>query len=142
GALAGPGITRNITFLASVALLAALGFDLVFSWLREGRAKSAVRLASFALLALAGFSLLRDALVFGPTRFHNYGLGGLQWGAQAIYRDLIPRYLPSNPLANVFISHVWSNNPDVFPRFFGWFDRHRVYFLSIDQVNDGGILPE
>ncbi len=141
GALAAPGITRNLVFLAVVAVFATLGFDWVLQFVRSVRANQFLRVTSFGLLSCAGLVLLHDAFTFGPTRFRNYGLGGLQWGSQAVFRDLIPRYLPSYPTANIFVSHTWANSPEVFPKFFGWYDQHRVNYLSLDQVISGAILP-
>jgi hypothetical protein len=137
-----PGITRNIVFFAAVALFATLGFDWLAGFVRTARWKRTLRAASFVLLAAGGTMTLQESLQAGPTHYRNYSLAGMQWGAQAVFRDLIPPYLRSDPEANIFISHIWANNPEVFPRFFGWFDPRRIYFASLASMAEGEILPK
>ncbi len=141
GGLASGGITRNLAFLVSAAVFIALAFDWLMGQIHTIVARELVRLSSFGLLSAAGFFLLFDALTFGPIQVPAYDLYGLQYGSQAVFRDLIPRYLKSNPEANIFMSHTWSNSPEVFPKFFGWNDRRRAYFLSLEDIELGSFLP-
>jgi hypothetical protein len=104
--------------------------------------KNTLRASAFLLLSASSVLTLREALAAGPTHFRDYMLGGMQWGSQKVFRDVLPRYLRSDPEANIFISHIWANNPEVFPRFFGWFDFRRVYFAALDSYLDGSTLPK
>lgn len=141
GAVVAPGITRNLAFMAVFTLIAALGFDWLTRMVRSRAGLLTLRYGCMLTLLAAGVALLADVLTFGPSQSRDYGLYGLQWGAQRVHRDTIPRYLDAHPEAMVFISSVWANNQDVYPRFFGWYNRRRVYFCEQSAIRDGGILP-
>ena len=141
GALAMHGVTRNLGFLVSMAMFMALAFDWLAGFVRTAAWKYVLQWGAAGVMAAGGFVLLANALMFGPTQTRIYDLFGMQWGAQAVFRDLIPRQMRTHPTANVFISHVWANNAEVFPRFFGWSDFRRVYFFRLEDVVVGGVLP-
>ncbi len=71
----------------------------------------------FAVLAVANFAMLRDALVNGPTWYHDYGMGGLQYGASQLF-PAIQDYLREHPETRMIISPDWANGTDVVARFF------------------------
>ncbi len=141
-ALVAPGITRMLTFVVPFALAASLGFDWLVGRVRSTGIQRGLRIASFGLLATSTVGLLQGALIEGPTFPKNYGLYGIQWGSKKIFRDLLPRYLKSDPAANIFISHSSFNGPDEFPRFFGWMNERRVLFSVLDDYAAGNLLPE
>ncbi|MDQ2871453.1 MAG: hypothetical protein M3S32_11955, partial [Acidobacteriota bacterium] len=74
--------------------------------------------------------LTRDAVVDGPTWFHDYGLYGMQWGAPQIF-DEIRREMPLHR-APFLLSSAWSNNPREFvPFFLPVSDQPRVQIADI-----------
>lgn len=140
GALVGIGITRLLSMVIPAALLAALCLDWALDWLerriwpaaapagdllpaspRQASPRAAVwlSLALFAGLAAANLFMLRDVLVNGPFWYRDYGLGGLQYGAQPLF-DEVRRILRSDPETIIQLSPNWTNGADVVARFFLW----------------------
>ncbi|MGH2521675.1 MAG: glycosyltransferase family 39 protein, partial [Anaerolineales bacterium] len=118
GVLAEVGITRVLVFVIPVALLTALGLEMFWEWLpRQWTTAAAPALGAFALLSVVNFGMLRDALVNGPTWYHDYGLGGMQYGAQQVYAE-IKDYLRESPQTEVILTPVWTNGADYLQRFF------------------------
>lgn len=74
-------------------------------------------LALMLLLLIVNFAMLRTAVIDAPTWYKDYGLYGTQYGARQIFEALVPRLLNSGD-QKVFISSVWANGADIFPRFF------------------------
>ena len=74
-------------------------------------------LAVFALLTLMSLAMLRDALTNGPFWYDDYGMGGLQYGAQQVFRA-VERYAAANPGKTIIFSPNWANGTDVVARFF------------------------
>ncbi len=141
-ALVEPGITRVLSFVIPFALSAALGFDWLLRAIPTGSIWLTARWFAAALLALAALGLWAEAITVTPLHWNKYGLNGQQWGAQAVFRELLPRYLKSDPGANLIVTHMTFNSPEVFPKFFGWMNDLRVTFASLDQICAGDTLPE
>ena len=131
-ALSGPGVTRSLMFVLPAAIFMTLGVELLLSWVGRvfGRDKapkdagaSPAWLPRFASVVLAGIlsiasiSMLRDALTNGPLWFRDYGLYGVQWGAQRVFGELSQR-LKQNPGDVYLLSPSWANGSDIFLRFF------------------------
>ena len=117
GALAGLAITRTLAMIVPAALLTCLGLEQVYSWARQRVNYKLTALASCVVLSLMSLSLLRSALVDGPTWFTDYGLGGMQYGAEQLF-TLIPQKLQQSSDGRVFLTPSWSNGTDVYPDFF------------------------
>lgn len=62
--------------------------------------------------------MLRTALVDGPFWFHDYGLYGIQYGAEQLFVDTIPGLLEKYPQANIQVTSTWANGADEFIRYF------------------------
>ncbi|HTD51975.1 MAG TPA: hypothetical protein VK780_03030, partial [Thermoanaerobaculia bacterium] len=136
GAFAHQQILRVLPMTVCVALLAALGVDQLFRWIPSVwhlRAAAAVVLALG--LALAPVRLTADALTNGPKWYTDYGLYGLQWGAQQVMAE-IRRQLSRSKDTVILLSSTWSNNPIEFPRFFLTpQEQARVRFGDIYEFN-------
>jgi hypothetical protein len=61
--------------------------------------------------------MLTDALINGPTWYHDYGLSGMQYGAKQVFTRAaeIARF---DPNTTVLVSSTWANGTDVLMRFF------------------------
>lgn len=140
-ALVSPMVTRLLAVTVPFALCAALGFGFLMDRF-AGRWLVSLRVFVLVGLSLAGAFLVRDALRKPRAKGIDYGLYGYQWGAQAVYRDLIPVYLQTDPAANIIITHITYNSPEVFPAFFGWMNQNRVIFASLADIETGETLPE
>ncbi|HSE62499.1 MAG TPA: hypothetical protein VLG15_02715 [Thermoanaerobaculia bacterium] len=114
--LTATGITRALSFVVPVAILAMVGTDTIFRLIRPPKARVAAALLVFALPAFAAMSMLRDALVNGPYWYRDYAWGQ-QWGARQIF-DVVRGYLKRDPKVLVKLTSEWANGADTFPRFF------------------------
>ncbi len=125
--LVGVGITRVLPLVITTALLAGLGLNAILSWissrLEKWRPASAIpfaliSLATFAVLAWASIGMLQDALANGPLWFRDYGLYGMQYGAQQLFGEAVPAELAADPNVKVMVSSTWANGTDEFTAFF------------------------
>jgi hypothetical protein len=140
-ALVGPMVTRMLAMVVPVSLCAALGWEYLVHRITDTRWVGFMRVLVMGGLLLAGGLLVRAALRKPANEGTNYGLYGLQWGAQAIFRDMIPRYLKTDGGANIILSSSEFNSPAIFPDFFGWSDPRRITFSGFDQIAAGTTLP-
>ena len=119
GALVEVGITRALIMVIPIALLTAIGTSAVLDWL-EHRWKTARLVASplvFLLLTVFNFTMLRDAVINGPLWYRDYGLGGMQYGAQQVF-GTVKQLLKDNPGLKIMLSPSWANGTDTIARFF------------------------
>lgn len=77
---------------------------------------------SLSSLLLAGV-VYSAVILTGEIRnaslwYSDYGISGLQWGAQAMFRDAIPRLLNEDPNITIVPSNCWANGAESFPEFF------------------------
>jgi hypothetical protein len=78
------------------------------------------------------FSMLRTALVDGPTWYSDYGLGGMQYGAEQLFATL-PEELAKLPDTHMHVSPNWANNPNAFSQFFlNEEQRNRIDMINVD----------
>lgn len=138
GALVQVSITRLLVMVIPASLLAGLGVSTLLTWLERWRNwRGLYSLLLFGLLALANTNMLRNALVNGPTWYTNYGLGGMQYGAQQLFSE-VNRYTAQNPEKTVVISTSWANGADVLATFFLNTEttRRSIRLGSIEQFID------
>ena len=85
-----------------------------------------------ALLTIMSFSMLRTALADGPTWYNDYGLGGMQYGAEQLF-STIPEELAKSPETHLHVSPNWANNPNTFLLFFlNEQQRDRIDMMNVD----------
>ncbi len=118
-ALVGRGITRMLALVIPAAVLSAMGLEALLEWLsRRARLRRSVLLTgTFALLAGFNFWLLRDALVNGPLWETDYGLGGMQYGAQQLF-DAVRQTVAEDPGRKIVLSPSWANGTNNLVLFF------------------------
>jgi 4-amino-4-deoxy-L-arabinose transferase-like glycosyltransferase len=140
-ALTSPGVTRSLMFVLPAALFITLGIELVLVWLtrflggKQHEANPAwltpvASIALCAMLSAATLGMLRDALANGPLWYSDYGLYGVQWGAQRIFAEVKQR-LKQNPDDIYLLTPNWANGTDVFLRFFVP-NEPRVHMQTVD----------
>lgn len=118
GALAEIGITRVLVFVIPATLLTALGVNWALGWLERWRIpQRAIAPTLFVVLAAVNLFMLRDALANAPTWYHDYGLGGMQYGARQLFAA-VQTYLERNPSTKMIVSPSWANGTDILARFF------------------------
>lgn len=112
------GITRAMFFIVPVTMFTVIGVSASVEWLGKRRLPSrGMAIGLFLILGLVNFGMLRDSLVNGPTWYHDYGLGGLQYGARQVFSE-IQKDLKDSPDTHVVLSPSWANGADILARFF------------------------
>jgi hypothetical protein len=118
-ALVALGITRALVMVIPLALLSALGLSALLQWLEDRwrTPRMAVLIPLFLFLTYYNVFMLRDALVNGPVWYKNYGLAGMQYGANQLF-PAIDAYLQKDPDTQFIVSPSWANGTDTIARFF------------------------
>jgi hypothetical protein len=112
------GITRALVFVIPATLLIALGINQTLAWLEKRRfPRRILAISLFAILTTVNLLILKDILDNAPTWYQDYGLGGLQYGAQQLFPE-IEEYLESDAETKIILSPTWANGTDVVARFF------------------------
>ncbi|HEY44798.1 MAG TPA: glycosyltransferase family 39 protein [Anaerolineae bacterium] len=117
GSIVGIGITRVLSFVIPAAILTALGLESVARWIDRRLTYSATAIVLFVLLSYANVSMLQDALLNGPTWYHDYELGGMQYGARQVFAE-VEDFVQQDPESRVFISPTWANGAHILQQFF------------------------
>lgn len=136
------GITRVLVFVIPAAILITLGINQTLTWLEKVRLpRRASAIALFVLLTVVNLSMLKEVLLKASTWYDDYGLGGLQYGAQQIF-PRIEMYLAADPEVDIILSPTWANGTDTVARFFlddplpiklGSIDGHMIQRLPLDS---------
>ncbi len=118
-ALVALGITRALFMVIPLALFSALGLMVALQWLEKHWRVPRLVLVLPVFLVMAGFNgyMLNDALVNGPLWFSDYGLNGMQYGAQQLFGE-IKEYLAQKPQTHLIVSPAWANGTDTVARYF------------------------
>ena len=103
GVLVGVGITRVLSLVIPFALLSGLALIWIYERVRERANAFLLAIATFFLLAGIQVGMLADALIRGPEYTDEYGMIGLQWGAQEVFGE-IKHLQEHNPDLRVFLS--------------------------------------
>jgi hypothetical protein len=133
-ALVGIAVTRALAMVVPATLLACLGLDQALAWVRKRAPRVGAPLVAgcAVLLTIMSFGMLRTALVDGPTWYSDYGLGGMQYGAEQLFGTL-PEELAKSPDTRIHVSPNWANNPNTFlPFFLNEEQRNRVDMINVD----------
>ncbi len=112
------GIPRVLAFVVPASILAGLGLNWALGVLEKYINYRVLSVTALVVLAVANFSLFRIALTQGPLWFSDYGLYGMQYGAQQLFEGTIPGYLAQHPGSQLIISPNWANATDRFLDFF------------------------
>lgn len=118
--ISGISSNRVLAMCLPLAAAAAAGWTLLSRPVRSPAGRSVLRWGGGGLLLLVGWSIQLDARALGALQTRLHGLYGMQWGAQAIYRDTLPELARRHPSANLIVTHTWGNNTDVFLPYFGF----------------------
>jgi len=130
GILVATLILRVLIMVIPAALLTSLGLIAVLSWLTKRVAYRPLALGVFAIVGAFNLFMLFDALTNGPTWYTNYGLYGLQYGAQQVF-GAVREELERTPQTRVMVSPNWANATNTLQWFFAP-DDNRVRMVNID----------
>jgi hypothetical protein len=127
-------VLRTIWMIIPITIITAYGLTTLLEKL-ESKRISYLMLSVSLCLILSGINLYmwRDAVVNGPRWYSDYGLYGLQYGAQQVFGDVIPKLLDENPSSQVVVTPTWANGTDNFMRFFLTPEQQRR--VRLDSVN-------
>lgn len=115
--LVGVGIMRVFYYIVPATMLITIGADWFVELLRKRVGYVVLSSGLCFLFSFFSLRMLTSALVEGPRWFNNYGLYGMQYGADAFF-GAIREVLAENAQARVLFSCVWANGIEQFPPFF------------------------
>lgn len=115
--LVGLHILRILALVVPIIVLTSLGLDALIERLPRRIPRAPLELTLALLLAVQSATLLVSSLRNGPTWFNDYGLYGMQWGAEPLFTG-IREELERNPSSTFRVSSSWANNPNEFVPFF------------------------
>jgi hypothetical protein len=166
-ALVGIGITRILVFIVPATLLMGLGLSQCLVWLERllvklqerwklparlgeaGQLRAWISVGLALVLIFANTAMLRDALTNGPTWYQDYTLGGMQYGAQQLFRA-VQDYLQEHSGREIIVSPSWTNGADVVKDFFlpahlpvrmGSVDGHIFQYLPLEEQTVFVMIP-
>jgi hypothetical protein len=151
GAMVEIGITRVLAFIIPATLLIALGINHLMIWL-EGKnlPHSSLAASLFVALTLTNLFMLRDVMHNADTWYQDYGLGGMQYGAQQVFPK-IGEILEDTPETEIILSPNWANGTNVLAKFFlgddlpiqiGSIDGHISHLKPLDRDTLFVMIPE
>lgn len=115
------GVTRVLVTVVPVVITAGLGLQWLIDWLEKKVLKQwkPMMLPRFIFLLLVAFNcyMLWDALTNGPTWTTDYGMHGMQWGAQQVFAQ-VEEFRDEDPGVHIDLSPNWANNYNELERFF------------------------
>ena len=111
------GFTRALAMVIPATVLTVIGISVLIerlplSWQRL------LSILSGGVLVMSSLTMTQTALLAGPLWFRDYGLNGMQYGAQTLFGEVIPTLLERDPHIIARVSPTWANNPNSFADFF------------------------
>jgi hypothetical protein len=110
-------VQRMFYMVAPAIVIMTIGVNFCYHYCRHRAVKTALQVSMLLLLAFQTRDLTKEFLGAG-TWYDDYTLGGLQWGAKALFAEAIPKVLSEYPQATITPSGEWANGADIFPLFF------------------------
>ncbi len=118
GALLKTEVTRALVAVLSYGWLILLGLEAGADWLDSKRFRRGWITAVLVLLLGGGqIYMLADALTRGPLWWQDYGISGIQYGPNQVFREALA-YSQEHPETKVYISGGWIFQADSLQRFF------------------------
>jgi hypothetical protein len=118
GALLKTEVTRALVAILSYGWLILLGLEAGADWLEGKRFRRGWITAALVVLLGGGqIYMLVDALSRGPTWWSDYGISGIQYGSNQVFREALA-YSQEHPETKVYISGGWIFQADALKRFF------------------------
>ncbi len=117
-ALIGIQVTRVIAVILPYALLIMLGMEAGANWLERHRVRAGWIMAGIVtIFSIGQVSMLVDSLTRGPLWWSDYGISGIQWGSNQVFKEALD-YSNANPNTKVYISGGWTFKADGLLLFF------------------------
>jgi hypothetical protein len=129
--IVGIGITRVMGLLVPITIFTAFGLEWIGDRIRNRFSPPTYAGLAFTILALVNIGLLRTSLTAGPTWFTDYGLNGMQYGAQQVYTTAW-ELVQDHPGIKISVTPTWANGADILKRFFIP-DNAPIYMANADQ---------
>lgn len=144
-------ITRALVMVVPAALQISLGVITCLIWLEKKRlSRRLMSVGLFGILAALNVWMITDALSNGPTWYPDYGLNGMQYGGEQIFRA-IKQYKADYPEKELIVSPSWANGTDYLARFFmgdplpvrlGSIDEYFLNHLDLDKNKVFVMIPD
>lgn len=117
GALVENFVTRSLFIVIPVTFFTTIGMIKTLSIQRNREWQSLSAIILFIMLGFGNCMMLGHVLSDSALWFNDYGLYGMQYGAQQVF-STVNDYLVENPELEAVVSHKWLNGPDMVMRFF------------------------
>jgi hypothetical protein len=118
GALLATKIARELMIVLPLVVMTTIGFVLALEWLeRRSISRTFLSLASATLFAGITLFMMFDAIRHGPTWFRDYGLGGLQYGANQVFPEAL-EFSKENPTTRIYLTGGWCWSADAVSQFY------------------------
>jgi hypothetical protein len=129
-AMVGLTVHRALVILIPVVFFAFIPLQGVYSWLCKRRYIREGMVSFFLVVAFTAgaITMTVDSIRNGSTWYNDYGMSGLQYGAQQVYRAA-ENYQAKHPDKTIFISPNWTFQSEVV----------REFFTQNPQVKMGGV---
>jgi hypothetical protein len=134
-ALIGIQVTRVLMEIIPYAFLIMLGLEAGADFLENHRVRrSWITLGIVVVFSFGQISLLYDSLTRGPLWWNDYGISGIQWGSNQVFKEAL-NYSAEHPDTTIYISGGWTFKADGLLLFFVPKDSP-VFMGSPDQMPD------
>ncbi|MEN6435480.1 MAG: hypothetical protein ABFD58_06650 [Anaerolineaceae bacterium] len=132
-AMIGLTVHRALAIMVPIVLLAFIPFQYIYSWLCKKRNIREGMVSFFLAVAFTTGAIIMtvDAIRNGPTWFDNYGISGMQYGAQQVYQAA-EKYQAMYPDKTIFITPNWTFQSEVVREFFT--QNSKVKMGGVDSV--------
>jgi hypothetical protein len=110
-------VQRMFYLVAPAIVMMTLGITVCYRYLRDRVVKSVIQTILIVVLLFQVAVLTKEFLGAGLW-YRMYTLGGLQWGAKALFAEAVPKLLSEEPQVMIIPSGEWANGADTFPPFF------------------------
>ncbi|MCG8351049.1 MAG: glycosyltransferase family 39 protein [Chloroflexales bacterium] len=132
-ALAEIAITRVLAMVVPLTLLTCIGLEQIARWVRRWTGYLPIAVGASLLFVLMSWNMLHTALVEGATWYSDYGIGGMQYGAEQLFGHALPEEMAKSPNDHFLVSPTWANNPNAFLDFFLTSEQsNRITLINID----------
>jgi len=110
-------VTRALVMVIPAIIMTSLGLIYLLDKLKKWISQRILSIGTFGLLGIINIAIVWSGLVRGPTWYSDYGLSGMQYGSQQVFKA-VEDYNIQNPDTEIILSPTWANGTDVLARYF------------------------
>ena len=113
-----PRSRASWSIILPLLVLTVMGYSLALEGLeRRALSRKALSFGSAIVFTALALFMMFDAVLHGPIWYRNYGLSGLQYGANQVFPQALA-FSEDNPDTHIFISGGWCWSADTVSQFY------------------------